>query len=539
MREFTNIISDEFLRGLPPDKRVRRGAPYVSDCFNLKATVDGLAPFEPVIDPFASSVDMLFPFPQIFHGSRYTILANKDEIRIVDSSATPWTSSALSVVDIDNNPVSFDADEPWQFVDFGDVWYLFTSNFVIMLDGEDAQVGNTPTAYGFSHVPITTGVQHQGRILFGGFTAGQVWTGDWITFLNGLVSDLDMPFNIPFNDIDHTYVMWSSVGGGDFPAWLFFPERAFVGSSLFPTSTYSQDSFQQSMLYDRMRRNEFGFMRIPSDGAVKCIKTLGTRIVVYTETGIFGLFPHLSRDSEISTYGMVHLSRTGIKDKSFVGGDDRQHIFIDTEGSLWAVSGEFSINKLGYKEFLSPLLENHAAISKNVDTQRLEYYISGVHTVSGSPVKSNFVLTNSGLTRHAQQIASTTFIDGGTVGTCTDMEDEEAFVVSNQTDMGVRGIKTVTSVNVSFQGGVGVQVAIDYRYRTSDQFSRSHFVPLNNEGNAVIRVAGIDFRVVLYAIELWDFEVDYIQLKWQSSDKRHIRGTVVAPQVGTIPEEGE
>lgn len=524
MREFSNIIADDLVAGLRRDERLRRGTPFLLDCLNLKAFEHGLKPFEPVQDPFYGSVGVSFPFPQLFDGKSIALLAYKNKVEVVDKSVIPWQTQRLPIIDRSGGITSFMVSNPWTFVDLDSSWYLFNDGVVIVNDGSDKLNKKGLRAYCFKDVSIKTGDFNNGRIVFGGFEKGKVWNAEWQQIFGNIAEELGTLSNLNFDDVGESHIMWSSIGGGDFPMWLFFPGRSMYGNfdNVLPSASYGVGEFKKSMLYDVIRRNQFGFMKMPFDGKVMAIKSLGRRLMVYGENGIVGMFPS-GGDTDISTYGMIHLSRTGIPDRSYVGGDDNQHIFIDSEGSMWSISGEFNLQRLGYREYISHNVGQPAAIVKNTYQRYKEYYIS-------FPDES-FILTNNGLTRHEQRISSITFSDGGFVGPVKPITNKEALVVSNQMDFGVRGIKTVTSVNLSFQGGDKVYAAIDYRYNTSEQFKRTPFVLTNAEGNAVIRAAGLDFRVVVKAKDFKTFELDYLQVKWQSSDKRHIRGTYANPSL--------
>lgn len=526
MREFSNTLSDDFLNGIKRDERVLRGAPFMDTCVNLVCHVDGLQPFNPIQDPFNGSVKLNFPFPQLFRGKSLTLLADRNKIEVVDTSVVPWQTMPVNLVDSAKQPTSFSVAEPWHFIDFGTVWYLFNRDCVIINDGSDFLNGQPLKAYCFKDIQVSTGEEHNGRIIFGGFQKDKLFSAGWKEILTNIADELQSGDFVGFSDIDQSYIMWSSIGGGDFPLWLFFPKRAIYGNSYRSFDNvggFSQESFKDTMLYDTIRRNEFGFMKMPFSGEVLHIKRLNTRVIVYGSDGIVGLFPYSSRDSEITTYGMIHLSRIGIPRRSFVGGDDNQHLFIDTEGNLWAVSGEFNLQRLGYKQDIIDLLSGEVAIHKNTHDTRQEFYISGKDR--------SFTLTNKGLTEHRQQIASYVFLEGGHLGTASKISgsDSSAIIITNQNDLGLRGVKTVTSVNLSMVGGKNVKVAFDFRHTTKEDFKRTPFVPVNKEGNAMIRVTGVDFRLVITSEDFSDFELDYAQVKWQADDRRFIRGATAAP----------
>jgi len=69
---------------------------------------------------------------------------------------------------------------------------------------------------------------------------------------------------------------------------------------------------------------------------------------------------------------------------------------------------------------------------------------------------------------------------------------------------------------------------------TSEDFQRTNFIPVNNEGIASIVAAGIEFRICMKSkYFITDYSsLDYITLRWKMTDLRGLRGVYAAPPRG-------
>lgn len=112
----------------------------------------------------------------------------------------------------------------------------------------------------------------------------------------------------------------------------------------------------------------------------------------------------------------------------------------------------------------------------------------------------------------------------------------EAFVVTDITDFGVRGIKTIVAIELG-TAGQSLDVAVDYRYKTTRGFSTSRWKSVNSTGSVVMLVSGIEFRVRVKGDNLNLFDLDYITVRYKYVDKRMLRG-VYATDAKVLPGSG-
>lgn len=512
MREYNERIEEALTNGIHRDVRRRKNLPFLTDAYNLKVSEYGLKFFEPFVDPFSGSVPVNFPFPQIIRGDNETLLADETRIYTVNTSVVPWQRTQIDFVDLEGAASNPTAGGPWHFVDYKSGWLLLNGSSVVMKDVSGRLTGNSDTFYAFDDVTIKAGCYHRGRTITGGFDASNIWGDRWSDLFQMILEASDDGLELSHNDIDKSYVLWSSVGGGDFPLWLFKPVLVGYGITGFEAVDYgySLNDISSSRFIEMLRRNEFGFMPMDWDGEVIGLGSMGKHVIVLGTEGVTAL----TLVSGMNTYGKTNLLSTGIATRSSFHVSERRALLLDREGSLWSIGPSLEIERLGYEDSLSSLLGNDIVITHNEEDD--EYYIS-----DGTEC---YVFSRQGLTRVSHHPTSLHFVDGGVVGLFSDDIDNTALVVSGVYDLGLRGLKTITSINLGSAGGGDVDVAIDYRYSSNDNFQRSPFTRVNKEGNAYVCITCLDFRVVVRASDYTNYELDYIDVKFQIPDKRQIRG---------------
>lgn len=515
MREFSLDIDEALLTGIAPDKRSLRNTKFLSDAYNVKTSPFGLKEFEKFIDPFEGGASSTYPFPMLFDASFGKLLFFASSVQTVNDTLNPWQYSPLSFVDLSGVGASINSNGSWRFVDLKDSWYAFNGASVLLKDvsGRLRKVDDSYICV--NDLKVNTGCYHRGRMVVAGFSPNNFWRQGWKNIFSDTIEDISEIIDIPFNEIGKNYILWSSIGGGDFPLWLLKPERALFGSLYTGGGDYDYDveRFDQSMFFERLIRNEFGYISTDYDEEILGLAPLGNKLIVFGDRAVTGLF---AVNGEITTYGKKNLLSIGLASRnSYCFNREKQVcIFLGQKGQLWSVDSEFKLEKLGYENSLSSLLGGDILINESVDDG--EYYIT-----DGS---KTFVWTQNGLSRVSQHPTSLHTIDGSLLGLYQDDQDDSVLIESETYDMGLRAIKTITSINLGVLNGGDVKVAIDYRYDTTSQFTRSPFVPINKEGGAVIRVSGVDFRIVVSGTNLSGFELDSISVRYQTSDKRQIRG---------------
>lgn len=339
--------------------------------------------------------------------------------------------------------------------------------------------------------------------------AGGYWSEGWINNWRSMLTKIPDGFTPDFI-VDESYVMYSSIGGGGGDLyWLLYPEVARTGFEGSGTAT-------RPRWIEELKRNEMGFMPMPFQGAVLAVKPLGRNIIVYCENGVAAL----TLQSEMPGYGLEVLSDTGIPSRSAVAGDESQHAYVDTYGELHHISVDLKDTRLGYREFISPMLGN--TILGSYDDMLKEFYFCD-GTIG-------FVLTEGGLGQMVE-LPTTLFRDdeGVLTGIFSLKGDSYQRIRTDILDWGVRANKTLDSVEVVCSSDVPVEVSIDYRYAKNEPFRSTEWVTTNKQGIAMFPIMGLEFRVAVRGHTYSEVSMDYIILRLKNVDKRFRRGTYVSP----------
>ena len=265
-------------------------------------------------------------------------------------------------------------------------------------------------------------------------------------------------------------------------------------------------------------RDTSGSRPMPWRGTVDKVITIGKGVFVTGENGAALLIPVAQ---PIPTFGLKEVHKFGI---AACGGDELEIAYVDKEGYLWKMGEDHKETRLGYEEFLKPLVtEGNLRIM--LDRTKRDFYIA-------SPTKC-YLLSQFGLTQIYQVPWSLARVNGQLVGMFEETPDMDyAEIVNDVFDMGVRGIKTIEAMELGADG-VGMSVAIDYRYSTGAEFSTSRYKKVNRLGQVAPVIGGVEFRARIRSESIEDFNLDYMNIRYKLVDKRFIRGSYGTKNVDT------
>jgi len=674
VKEFSANIEKALIAGLRKDKRSVVNSPALTVCKNVKPTDFGLKPQEVMSAvTFSDATPTIsYPYPQVFKGTYETIVVDASNIWTAIITGSDLALTALSLVKYDDLSTAETitvGTTPWQFVDFGKCWALYNGSCVAfkyptdLLSYDTANVVRVQKA-----VTVKAGCAFRGRHIMAGFDKTNFWLGGWSEFWKSWINDIDEApeFNFsPTSDApDKNFVHWTSIGGGD-TFWLYYPELMFEGFIGKDSYTRKQTGRGRTdpLIFDYMQRNEWGFMPMPFQGAIQNVIPLGNGVVAFGDDGVTAL-PHVTEP--FPTFGTKHLMSMGIKSQGAVGYSDNMAIFIDKEGTLWAISPDYQLSRLGYKEFLSglstPAITYNTAeqdfhivddnqhfvltpqgLSENTISIPTSVFIDGANTLMANSTETNLVQNPTFDTdtanwisyhgTHAGQLLFTqsegrafiygvfniseivgegisqgpiTVTDGQTytasfdfdkdgaasdtvylsitesstdptstpllsasnntddtgtlsgtftagsnpvyiflyflgtvtknaywymedvsirIGTPAFTPDQKTVITTDVLDFGHRGIKTIQWIEVGCNtSNTNLSALIHYRFDKNSSYSSSASVPLNDEGYGFLAVAGIDFKVEVQSTEYLTTDIDYINVKYKTTDKRFIRG---------------
>lgn len=511
MREYPYQLNDALLRGLRKQSRGRRTEPGLAECLNLRVRPGGLefvgAPVFPVGDLEASA----WPFPMLHVGRETILLAYSNAIYEVDWLAQ--TMTLLATYDAQDTEETKDITDGgvWHFMDFGLTWMLLNQACVVyktnaagMLDGENkVLVQETPSFF--------TGCAHRGRGVFGGLSS-ELWTEEWRTFWASETAELTPEIERTMA-MRENMVLWTSIGGGDLTFW------ASLGvAKLGPFGEGGGYSADWPMLWDMLKRNEWGFAPMPFNGPILKVLPMGDKVIVYGAHGVAALY----LASAQATYGILPILHVGIAERGCAAGDERGHIFMDQAGFLWALGPDLKVERLDYHEFLYPLVqEGNIAISH--DPQEDEFWISTEN--------DGYLLTKNGLARVGASATSAAPHEGVLAGIAFVNENtaDGLLVVTDAIDMGIRDIKQIQTVEVAFQGLSDVEVAVDWRMN-GGEWTRSPWVPVCDAGFANVSTAGVELRIAVRGtIADQTARIDGLTARWKLASGNAAHGPFAIP----------
>jgi len=516
MIELPIIFESEFRAGLRSQATglASVNSVFLEDLVGMRVDEFGLEPQELQRDPFNGLLPVDWPYPQLFRGDDVSLIGRRAAVQLVTEASSMWSTSSLTLYDT-LNPLTTKAVTEggvWHHADVGNAWFLFNGACTVFTTGLDPLVPQSQKYWINDSITINTGCVHKGRIVVGGL-GSDLWSQTMQEVFQKMRSSINNDVITSFDDIGSNYILWGSAGGGDFPLWLFMPLQ--YPHSLRPT---------YERFIERLKRGQLGWFPCTFRGTVLKVMGLGNHLIAYGSDGINALTHTLGEGDIPATYGLnasinEQLKWIGIYDRGSVGGNSSIHFFLDTQGVLWSLDANLRLSRLGYEEYLLPFVNNSEKVVMTYDDLLGDLYISSD--------KRSFLLSRSGMSKSNYRYS--TFVNwGGVKYAIPHVPDEaETLYSSLQTsrfDLGGRDHKTITAIEAAFQGGGTVEVALQYKYNTTDAWAQTSWVPVNPSGNTMLRVQGLEFKLLLRASDPTTFALERVTAKVQRPDRRFVRG---------------
>lgn len=502
MREANFYITEPFSKGLRPEDTYVNREGFLEACFNLVPDEVGLKKFEKPTDPFQGGVTVQFPLPQVFLGRDITLYAGTTTIEEVNTGVSPWTKSNIALTNpTSGSSKSLPSGGLWHFADLGQAWYLTRGDAVVFRTGLDNLDATTTDTYATEEITFETIAEHRGRVYIGGMDKDNLWTHFSSIFSSWTGDAGTLPFTLDEDGPNKNWVMWGSIGGGDFPLWLFYP-TGYSALGLGPSTTE---------VLRKIKRNQFGWMPMRWPGTVRVLKALGDNLIVYGDNGITALVPRQG------FVGKREIARFGVLGRGAVGGDEEGHIFISQDRELWALGADLNLTRLGYEEWLTAFPSSSTVITlKDAPTDVREYHIC-------SPDEA-FVLNANGLAEHTERITSIPYLDGifyavHTSGTSTDIR-----VQTGPFDVRRQALKTIHDIQVLYSDLTDIKVSILYRYNHTENFRTWGPVKVNPQGVVTAGLTGLEFKIKVTGTPGNNPRLDEVEVRWNLVDYRAVRG---------------
>ena len=240
---------------------------------------------------------------------------------------------------------------------------------------------------------------------------------------------------------------------------------------------------------------------------------------MYGYNGVSALKPVIE---PAPTFAHILLHDVGIYNKGAVAGNDREHCFVGSDGYVYKLDSSLKVARLGYKEFITQL--TNGTIVVLYDSSEGDFYFS-------DGVKS-FVLTPKGMAEIYQRLSTLERYNGVKYGVSDDDSDTSFIAVTDRMDFGLKGRKSVETIEVSCQGSGTFYAAVDWRNGPGDSFQRTSWVQLNDQGVATIKCSAAEFRFCVKCSSYEDVFVSSMKVRFKMEDLRSIRGIYAPPPRG-------
>lgn len=501
MREFAQTLS-EFTKGLRPDANMPRNSGFATELYNTRCGVAGLEVPPLIINPIVGAPVVSWPLPQLVKISDlyltdsgiYLITYTGGYFSIYSVAATTY---ALTLVYTGTGKSEYGVNYVWNGVgtwinavpprftiaDFG--YYQIWSHPALTVK---RAINDELTAYEWSRIivglngsghapPVRCICNFRGQLIAGMYSYSAETPGDTL----------------------NNFVAWSEIG-------------SVTPLVMFTDSQYFIDRRTSGGLAIQPYKRTSGNYKTGPTSVVHRVLPLGNGVMVYCSNKIFYM---KAVSLPEPTFGIVPIADFGIPSTFCAEGDEDGHIFVSSNKEVWRVKEGPKLERLGYKEYMD-LLTGIIVISKNPNFG--DYYISdGTKT---------YLLSQYGLSQWFQYPTSLVWEDTNKrlIGPIAVGADVSAYMASDVFDFGVRGLKTLTVMEIGSTGQV-MTANVDYKYKVTDSaFTASRFKTASGFGAVTPLVSGTEFKMRIKGADYTKFDLDYLTVRYKYVDKRMIRG---------------
>lgn len=254
--------------------------------------------------------------------------------------------------------------------------------------------------------------------------------------------------------------------------------------------------------------NESGFMPLDIPGWTVGLLRLGSGVIAYGLEGIVLLKPV---SKPIPTWGQqVLIQSVGVANAYAFAGSEKRHFFLSSNAELWSLSDDLTLTNLGFKEHLSVL--ELPVLTYDEENERL-FISDGSRGFTFDEGLGGGFATLSGLAH-------------GLAASPGSLSGEAFEILTQEFDLGQRGVKQLTWVELGLDSTENVEIACDFRYDKSESWRTSAWVPVNPSGAAFLSISGVEFRLRARQTVFDPVRLDYVNVRFRTTDKRFLRGPI-------------
>lgn len=402
----------------------------------------------------------------------------------------PWNGQLVTTFDVMppykfNNTYTF----PFPQLHCGLINFMLYANRIAALDNDFNEIAS-----------INTFTQRSWHVA--DFGAYVVFTNDKMVVTYDIVNGFNNAPELPVFGTCCNFRGQLFVGGFVTP-W-FDAGRNAVGWSKIGSAVFELD-----------KSNTSGYAMLIDGGEVMRVLPFGDGVMTYTNKEVYFHTPVIE---PVPGFREERLDLPGPVSRSAVNGNKRKHVWVDNLGNLWIMEQGKQPQNLNYSHCFRKMLSSDIVVT--YDETRDVFNISDANY--------SYRLSPFGLSEFWQAVTSQTKTQGGLIGIYDDVDNQGFELVTSAFDLGFRGRKTITSVELGITCDQPVFVSIDWKDHLSRHFRATPWYKVNRDGWARPRVEAEEFRVKVQSNATEDVTIDYVKVKYQISDRRNQRGMVSA-----------
>jgi len=345
-------------------------------------------PTQSVAHPFPQMVQVAGQLMLWFQTALYKI--NEDDwtdTNVATATYNPGTPGSTLAISA--------GGELWQFAGFQQGTYFATNgqSLIYEMPSNDILSGTTRKAYNAETTVLCRAIaNHQDRLVLGGLsgthfstTPGSDWDNLWEAWRE------NAPENIVVSDdetIGLNYILYSEQSGGD--ADIPF---ATIMAALGQPDSATYDKLLPIIL-GYIEQGKMGLYPIRTSETIHAMKEHNGDLIVYGDKSVsrLSMGEVIINGRVAAGYREQVLLDQGIAGRGCVGGDDSTHVFVTNHGELYRLRAGEGLERLGYSEFIFPLVDTSAEAAKTLiafdPSERFYWITNGVN---------GFCLTRTGL----------------------------------------------------------------------------------------------------------------------------------------------
>jgi hypothetical protein len=502
-----------FRRGLLPETDVQVDQEFLATCYQFKPTQRGLVGIETPTYPVGNRTQTVET--QFLEGTTL-LLSDFDAspemfLGVVDQSTYTvgsdiLTAGQLPSADDGSTLVTAEKNTPFVFAEATDIWFMSNgTNYLTNCNVyKNAVAGGWVIGHEDDVVVPKAVAMYENRMVMGGLhtnsgaLSNSLWTKSfnaWRNFSEAVgVTDID-------ESIGGGHLFYGMLSGGSMN--IPFALENILLSGFVTASDLS------TQVIDAFSSGEMGFVRIPWQGEILGVKQLGNRCIVYGDRGIGVLSPAQNNTFVITQFESVK----GVASTTAFAGDESEHVFVDTEGTVWRISSDFQLARLGYSDYIGT-----SNVIVNRDPRENDYYID-----SGNGC---FILSRAGLGKCRYEIRSM-IVDGSNIyAVFTDLGTIPFEVKTHVITMDTRRRKILREVDLNIRDCGTKTIAVEYKSGdVAWAFDTTQSFNVYDVAHTVIQ--GTDFRVKLGGLLSGTRPtIDSMKIAWRPTEYRFLEELV-------------